>query len=100
MSDNGNNEDSAMMDLIRELDKKLRPLEEKGDDITAQKSALRKQFTADTGIVMADFDYARRYANIEDDDMRQGKLRNFVQVLGVLAPSEQLTLDLVGDKNG
>ena len=100
MTENGTNTGSRLK-AMRELDKKLRPLEEQASDIGAKKSALRKQFTVDTGIVMADFDAARRYACIEDDDMREAKIADFVETLVELSPGNiQLSFDLTEQADG
>lgn len=80
--------------LVKNLNRDLLPLEKKMDEIKVQRKALRKLFSADTGITMADFDAMRRLASIEDDDARKGKLQDMETVFNALSPGEQLILKL------
>lgn len=77
--------------MIRKLVSNLRPHEEKIASEKEEIKSLRKIFTNDTGITMADFDAARRLAEIEDDDERHGKLDNLQECYNALMPGEQLT---------
>ena len=81
----------ARIDLIKKLDSELRPLEAEIDAINVKKKQLRKTFTADTQITMADFDAARRLAMIDDDEERHGKIDNYREVYNALKPGEQLS---------
>ena len=75
---------------IRKLAGNLRPHEEAIAVEKASMKKLRKEFTADTGITMADFDAARRLADLDDDDERHTKLDNLAECFSALRPGEQL----------
>lgn len=77
-------------DAIKQLHADLIPLEAA---VAAGKLKIRKrrqQFKADHGMELADFDAARRLANIEDDVERATKLHNLSQCFAALAPGGQL----------
>lgn len=85
---------ATIVKLIKNLSRDLIPLEKKMDEIKVQRAALRKVFTADSGITMRDFDSMRRLAQIEDDDARKGKLQDMQKVFNALSPGEQMTMQL------
>ena len=85
---------STLKTLCKNLYRNLIPLQKTMDEIKIQRSALRKQFTADTGITMADFDAMARLAGIEDDDARRGKQEDIETVFNALSPGEQLNFQL------
>ncbi len=77
-------------DAIKQLHADLIPEEAK---VAAAKNAMRKlrqKWKSDTGMELADFDAARRLANIEDDEERATKLHNLSQCFAALAPGGQL----------
>jgi hypothetical protein len=80
-------------DDIRRLSSELGELEVEAARINKQKSRLRKEFKASTGIGLGDFDAARRLAEIMDMDDRQTKLNGWVASYNALSEGE--TLDWV-----
>lgn len=77
-------------ELVRGLDRDLRPLEEELEAVRTKIRDKRHQFKVDSGITLADFDAARRLALIEDVDARRTKVENLRRCFGALADGETL----------
>ena len=85
-------------DAIKQLHADLIPLEA---DVAATKNKIRKKrqrFKSDTGMALADFDAARRLANMDDDIERTTKVNNFHKCYNALVPGQQLDMLEVMDK--
>jgi len=78
------------LDLIKKLDWDLRPLEVERDLINLQIRAARQQFKADTGIVLANFDAARRLADIDDQDLQTETMDAIMACFNVLTEGGQV----------
>lgn len=79
-------------DAIKQLHAVLIPLEAK---VAAAKNEMRKkrrQFKADHNMDLADFDAARRLANMDDDIERTTKVNNFHRCYNALVPGQQLDM--------
>ncbi len=85
---------------IKKLDAALRPLEADKEKIAADMKKLRKQFKADTGITLGDFDAARRLALLDDDDARQKTIDNMVRCYNALSPGETLDWTTAVEETG
>lgn len=75
---------------VRELRDNLVPLERQIDAIKQQMKDLRWTFKSETGMTQADFNSARRLAEMEDEDERNEKMNNFTLAFNALTPSAQL----------
>lgn len=94
----GNITDEEKMDLIRKLDEDLTPIEQEMETLNSKKKALRRDFKKKTGIVQADFNAARRLAQIEDEDEQKEKTGSLQLCFNALSQSTQLSFFDEDDK--
>ena len=80
-----------VMSKVRELRANLIPLEREMDAIKQKMKDLRWDFKSETGMTQADFNQARRLAEMEDEDERNEKMHNFTLAFNALTPSAQLS---------
>lgn len=86
-------------DLIKKLDADLQPLESELDELNTKVKAkkkeiaqARKQFKADTGMALRDFDDGRRVVDLlesKDEDERD-RPNDFIRVVNALSSGPQL----------
>lgn len=76
---------------VRELAKELAPIEEQERILKEKKKKLRSTFKSDTGVVQADFNAARRLAEIEDELEQQEKMDNLSLAFNALSGRKQLS---------
>lgn len=85
-------------DAIKQLHGDLIPLEAKVAEVKNEMRKKRRQFKADSGMDLADFDAARRLAQMDDDIERTTKVNNFHRCYNALVPGQQLDMLEVMDK--
>ena len=84
-------------DLIKKLDRELRPLEAKRDEVNQEIRDKRQQFKSDTGLVLANFDAMRRLAGLEEEALEK-TIEELLAVFNTLAPGGQLDFtEVLGD---
>jgi len=88
----GDDNVKGIMDQVRKLHADLIPIEEEMIRLRSKKAEVRKRFSAQTGMALADFDLSRRLAMIEDDGDRQEKIINTRIAYEALKPGEQMKM--------
>jgi len=83
--------DEEKVDLIRKLDEDLTPIEREMEALNSKKKALRREFKKKTAIVQADFNAARRLAQIEDEDEQKEKTDSLQLCFNALSQGKQLS---------
>lgn len=89
----GNNS-VARIDAHRKLRSQSVPIEAKITKLKDDLKSIRKQWSADHGFTLADFDAARRLADIEDDDERKSKVSAQMEIYNALQAGEQMAMNL------
>ena len=76
---------------VRELADDLAPIEAQEEALRNKKKKLRSEFKADTGIVQADFNAARRLAEMDDELEQKEKTDNLTLCFNALSGGKQLS---------
>ena len=92
--DDGNKGRVIRADLIKKLDRELRPLEAERENVNQAIRDKRQQFKSDTGLVLANFDAMRRLAGLEEEVLDR-TIEELLAVFNTLAPGGQLDFTAV-----
>lgn len=84
---------------VRELADELAPIEAQEEALRNKKKKLRSEFKSDTGMVQADFNAARRLAEMEDELEQKEKMDNLSLAFNALSGGKQLTFFDKKDEN-
>ena len=83
---------------VKALVVELRPLEKERDAVNDKLKAARRVFKSETGMTQADFNAARRLAEMEDEDQQNEKMFNLRVAFNALCPGKQLNFIDVMDE--
>lgn len=75
---------------VKELVMALQPIEKERDQVNDKMKKLRANFKSETGMVQADFNAARRLAEMEDETQQDEKMFNLKIAFNALCPGKQL----------
>jgi len=75
---------------IREHDKVISGFEDDGKAIATKKKKANQEFKAKTGMTIADFMAARRWASMEDEGEKREKMTNMQECYNALSTGDQL----------